>query len=353
MTRIALRGLSKTLGTTVAVNDVSVEIESGELFFLLGPSGCGKTTLLNLIAGLELADSGSIHFDTREVTRLPTEQRSAVLCFQSYALFPHMNVEKNVRFGLELRKLPAAEQERRLQDALALVQLGDFRNRKPSELSGGQQQRVALARALAVLPNCLLLDEPLSNLDAHLRQEMRSEIRRVCKASGYTTIYVTHDQKEALSMADRIAVMSAGRIVQVGTARELFEQPATAFVAEFIGHFNVFDGEVVEGGELSRVRTALGELRVPEAALHAHGRDVTLAIRPDRVRFITGNDPGDGRDNRLSGKTLESSFLGESSEHWVRVGDVSLRVTQSPPLFDVPTDVQIAVDPWKITVVKR
>src|SRR5262249_46406857 len=155
------------------------------------------------------------------------------------------------------------------------------------------------------------------------------------------------------SMADRIAVMSAGHIVQVGTARELFEQPATAFVAEFIGHFNVLPGEVVESGELSRVRTALGELWVPESALRAHGRELTLAIRPDRLRFVNGSEAGGSRDNRLSGKTLESSFLGESSEHWVKAGEVSLRVTHNPPLFDVPTDVQIAVDPWQITVVKR
>jgi ABC-type Fe3+/spermidine/putrescine transport system ATPase subunit len=349
MTRIALSRLTRTLGTTVAVNDVSLEIESGELFFLLGPSGCGKTTLLNLIAGLETPDSGTIHFDDRDVTALPTERRNAVLCFQSYALFPHLTVEKNVRFGLEVRKLSAATSSKRVEEVLELVQLGPFRRRRPAELSGGQQQRVALARALAVDPSCLLLDEPLSNLDAHLRQEMRSEIRRVCKAAGYTTVYVTHDQKEALSMADRIAVLNAGRIVQVGTARELFERPSTAFVAEFISHSNVLSGHIVEPGELTRVRTPAGDLLVEKKALRSTGNGVTLAIRPDRLAIVP---PGaDAGPTPLAGQLLESNFLGDSSEHWVKVGESSLRVTHSPPLFELQRDVVLRVDPAQIMVV--
>jgi ABC-type Fe3+/spermidine/putrescine transport system ATPase subunit len=349
MTQIRLSGLTRTLGTTVAVNDVSLEIPSGELFFLLGPSGCGKTTLLNLIAGLETPDQGQIYFGEQDVTLLPTERRNAVLCFQSYALFPHLSVEKNVRFGLEVRKLSAATSSERVEEVLELVQLGPFRKRRPAELSGGQQQRVALARALAVKPSCLLLDEPLSNLDAHLRQEMRSEIRRVCKAAGYTTVYVTHDQKEALSMADRIAVMNAGRIAQVGTARELFERPSTAFVAEFISHSNVLSGRIVERGELTRVRTPAGDLLVQKGALRSASDEVTLAIRPDRLAIVQGK--AEAGPVPLRGQLLESNFLGDTSEHWVKVGDASLRVTHSPPLFELERDVVLRVEPAQIMVV--
>jgi iron(III) transport system ATP-binding protein len=349
MTQIRLTGLTRTLGTTVAVNDVSLEIRSGELFFLLGPSGCGKTTLLNLIAGLEPADAGKIHFDERDVTLLATEQRSAVLCFQSYALFPHLTVEKNVRFGLEVRKLSASTSSERVEEVLELVQLGPFRRRRPAELSGGQQQRVALARALAVKPSCLLLDEPLSNLDAHLRQEMRGEIRRVCKAAGYTTVYVTHDQKEALSMADRIAVMNGGQIAQVGTARELFERPNTAFVAEFISHSNVLRGRIVERGELTRVRTPAGDLLVEARALRSASEDVTLAIRPDRLTIVRGGAAAGPAP--LRGELVESNFLGDSSEHWIKIGEASLRVTHSPPLFELERGVVLRVDPSQIMVV--
>jgi ABC-type Fe3+/spermidine/putrescine transport system ATPase subunit len=330
MTQIRLSGLSRTLGNTVAVNDVSVEIQSGELFFLLGPSGCGKSTLLNLIAGLEFPDQGKIHFDALDVTLLPTEKRNAVLCFQSYALFPHLTVEKNVRFGLEVRKLSATTSNERVEEVLDLVQLEPFRRRRPAELSGGQQQRVALARALAVKPSCLLLDEPLSNLDAQLR-------------------HVTHDQKEALSMADRIAVMSSGRIVQVGTARELFERPTSAFVAEFISHSNVLGGKIVERGTLTRVRTPAGDLLVQTSALRDSSDQVTLAIRPDRLSIVLqGADPG---PVPLKGKLLESSFLGDSSEHWIQVGETSLRATHSPPLFELPSDVVLRVDPGQIMIV--
>jgi ABC-type Fe3+/spermidine/putrescine transport system ATPase subunit len=349
MTQIRLSGLSRTLGNTLAVNDVSLEIQSGELFFLLGPSGCGKTTLLNLIAGLEFPDKGHIHFGDQDVTLLPTERRNAVLCFQSYALFPHLTVEKNVRFGLEVRKLSAATSNERVEEVLDLVQLEPFRRRRPAELSGGQQQRVALARALAVKPSCLLLDEPLSNLDAQLRQEMRGEIRRVCKAAGYTTVYVTHDQKEALSMADRIAVMSAGRIVQVGTARELFERPTTAFVAEFISHSNVLGGQIIERGPLTRVRTPAGDLLVEAKALRDQSDRVTLAIRPDRLSLVLG-DAAAG-PTPLRGELIETSFLGDSSEHWIKVGDTSLRATHSPPLFELPREVVLRVDPGQIMVV--
>ena len=234
MTSVRLQNISKRFGTTVALDDINLEIGAGELFFLLGPSGCGKSTLLRLIAGLHEPTSGRIFFNDRDVTPLGTEHRNAVMCFQSYALWPHMSVRENVRFGLSVRKADRAEQDRRVDEVLSLVRMTELGDRKPNELSGGQQQRVALARALAVKPDCLLLDEPLSNLDTKLRLEMRSEIRRICKSAGFTTVYVTHDQKEALSVADRIAIMNRGRIEQVGTPAEVYHRPVNEFVAEFM-----------------------------------------------------------------------------------------------------------------------
>ena len=234
MTSIRLQQIGKTFGSTVALKDVTLQIAAGELFFLLGPSGCGKSTLLRLIAGLMEPTSGRIFFNDRDVTDQPTQRRSAVMVFQSYALWPHMSVSENVRFGLSVRGGERAAQDQRVAEVLDLVHLREYADRKPSELSGGQQQRVALARALAVKPACLLLDEPLSNLDAKLRLEMRAEIRRICKEVGLTTVYVTHDQKEALSIADRIAVMRAGLIEQGGTPSDVYHRPASDFVRDFM-----------------------------------------------------------------------------------------------------------------------
>src|SRR4051812_25210564 len=263
MTSVRLDHITKAFGDTVALADINLDIGAGELFFLLGPSGCGKSTLLRLIAGLHGPTSGRLWFNDRDVTGLGTEKRNAVMCFQSYALWPHMSVADNIRFGLNVRKVPKPEADRRVEEVLRLVQMDPYAARKPNQLSGGQQQRVALARALAVRPDCLLLDEPLSNLDAKLRHEMRSEIRRICKTAGFTTIYVTHDQKEALSIADRMAILDRGRVAQVGTPDELYHRPASAFVAEFIGQTNLIGGEVVgQSGETVRVRTAVGELEV-------------------------------------------------------------------------------------------
>src|SRR3954469_9011056 len=278
MTSVRLENISKHFGSTVAVDDISLAIGAGELFFLLGPSGCGKSTLLRLLAGLHEPTGGRIFFNDREVTTLPTNQRNAVMCFQSYALWPHMTVAENVRFGLSVRKVSRADQDRRVAEVLRLVGMADLAQRKPNELSGGPQQRAALAAGRVVEPAWLLLDEPLSNLDAKLRHDMRSEIRRICKASGFTTVYVTHDQKEALSIADRIAVMKDGKVVQVGTPGDLYDRPATSFVAGFIGQTNLIPGPITaREGSRYTVRTAAGMIQANGNG-HATGVEVLLSI---------------------------------------------------------------------------
>src|SRR5687768_349194 len=354
MTTVRLDNITKTFGSTVALSDINLTINAGELFFLLGPSGCGKSTLLRLIAGLHEPTAGRIWFNDRDVTPLQTRERNAVMCFQSYALWPHMTVRENVRFGLAVRNANRGEQSRRVDEVLSLVRMLELADRKPNQLSGGQQQRVALARALAVRPDCLLLDEPLSNLDAKLRHEMRTEIRRICTAAGFTTIYVTHDQKEALRIADRIAVMNAGKLAQVGTPDELYHRPASAFVAEFIGHTNLIAGEIIEQVEkIVRVRTALGEV-LAESESTAHPENVTLSIRPEQLELLTdslgrdaqattGQDTTNGR-NRLIGRPIEMTLLGEASEHVVEVNGQTIKVISTPPRFGVPPQVTVEFD---------
>ncbi|HEX2735531.1 MAG TPA: ABC transporter ATP-binding protein [Polyangiaceae bacterium] len=348
MTAIVVENLRRQLGQTLAIDSVSLEIESGELFFLLGPSGCGKSTLLGLIAGLDQPDTGRILFDQRDVTGVPTEKRNAVMCFQSYALFPHLTVQANIAFGLEVRRLETARIRERVSEILQLVQLQEVAQRKPGELSGGQQQRVALGRALAVDPACLLLDEPLSNLDARLRQEMRTEIRRLCKASKLTTIYVTHDQKEALSIADRIAVMNRGRIVQVGSPADLYLRPGSAFVAEFIASANLLRGRVLtrSAGALEVV-TELGSLSVcTEQSPKAE--TLTLSLRPDQICF--GEHAEFPELNSFQATAQDSGFLGESSEHVFEVGKTRLRATRSPPEFSLPKTLTIHLPPESLLV---
>jgi iron(III) transport system ATP-binding protein len=360
MTSVRLEHISKRFGDTVALADIDLEIRAGELFFLLGPSGCGKSTLLRLIAGLHAPTAGRILFNDRDVTALGTEKRNAVMCFQSYALWPHMTVAENVRFGLNVRKFPRAEQDQRVAEVLRLVRMDTYAGRKPNELSGGQQQRVALARALAVRPDCLLLDEPLSNLDAKLRHEMRGEIRRICKETGVTTIYVTHDQKEALSVADRIAVMRAGRVAQVGTPGELYHRPVSSFVADFIGNTNLLPGRVAgrEGQHLV-VETAAGRLLAgpaagangdaPAPAAPAGGR-VVVSIRPEQMHIARNGAVPPAGGNRLVGRPIETTFLGEASEHVLQVNDQRVKVISAPPLFDVPPEMAVEFGPEDVVV---
>ena len=296
---VKIRNLTKRFGEAVALDGVSLDIRPGELFFLLGPSGCGKTTLLRHVAGFYEPDSGSIEIGGADVTRLPPHKRDTGMVFQSYALWPHMTLAQNVAFGLEMRKVPKAEADRRVREALAAVQMEDKAERRPNQLSGGQQQRVALARALVVQPRCLLLDEPLSNLDAKLRLEMRMEIRRICKAAGLTAIYVTHDQKEALSIADRIAVMRAGRLEQVGAPLEVYRKPCNRFVASFIGETNFLPPDFF--GDASAFAGAK-----------------SLSVRPEAIHL--GAPPAGVPALRFSGNLHGTVYLGETAEHLLDPG---------------------------------
>jgi iron(III) transport system ATP-binding protein len=382
VTQIRTEALTQVYGATHALNEVNLEIRSGELFFLLGPSGCGKTTLLRSIAGLQSPSGGRILFEGRDVTAVPTQKRNAVMCFQGYALWPHMTVRENIRFGLSVR---GDSGEAQVDKALDIVRMRDLADRKPQQLSGGQQQRVALARALAVQPACLLLDEPLSNLDTHLRQELRKEIRRICREAGITTVYVTHDQKEALSTADRIAVMKDGRLVQVGTPQELYCSPANAFVAEFMGPTNLIDGEVVASSD-GQVHVATGLGEIVAASGPANGA-VTVSIRPELISIFARGDGNGGNDaaagtgaggsapagsatgirwasgfvaagrhagvNRLIGKLVEDTFLGQSSEHLVAVGIGQLSVVSAPPQYGLKGDVAMEFAPRDVVVLGR
>jgi iron(III) transport system ATP-binding protein len=286
------------------------------LFFLLGASGCGKTTLLRCIAGLETPDSGSIWFGSRDVTCLAPHKREAAMVFQSYALWPHLTVGQNIAFGLEERRVPRTQIRRLVSEALEMVKLPGFEERSIDQMSGGQQQRVSLARALVVKPRCLLLDEPLSNLDAQLRVEMRREIRRIVKENGLTGIYVTHDQEEALAMADRMAVLSRGRIGQVGTPEEIYRDPRSAYVANFIGETNIVNGEVMETRErFSKVRTDAGDIvgRITDPDWRpAMGEQVRLSIRPEAWRLHK-----EAGANPVSGKIADRTYLGQRIQYWI------------------------------------
>ena len=284
--RITVENLTKRFGPLAVVNEVSLSIEEGELFTLLGPSGCGKTTLLRLVAGFYAPDGGTIRFNDRVVNAVPPHERGIGMVFQNYALWPHMTVSENVSYGLKLRKIPAVEIAERVRAVLDKVKLGGLGDRYPGQLSGGQQQRVALARALVLNPQILLLDEPLSNLDAKIRIQVRAEIRKLQKELGITTIYVTHDQEEALTLSDRIAVFNQGKVFQIGPPKALYERPANRFVADFIGINNLVDGTVraIEGPLRNvRVETAVGEISAIYDERLRVGDRCVICIRPENA----------------------------------------------------------------------
>ncbi len=326
MTRVKLENVTKIYGKVVAVDHVSFEVESGELFTLLGPSGCGKTTTLRIIAGFEVPEEGKVYFDDEDVTFLKPYRRNTAMVFQNYALWPHMTIYDNIAYGLRIRKkkLKLTEEEirRRVKWALELVKLEGLENRYPLQLSGGQQQRVALARALVVEPRVLLLDEPLSNLDAKLRIEMREEIKSLQKKLGITTIYVTHDQVEAMSISDKIAVMNKGRLMQYGTPREVYFRPHSLFVADFIGRSNIYTGTVVEVGD-EYVTVHLDSLGYDVKAIPVKPevkgmKKVSIVIKPEIIKLVPPNTRG---DNVIVGEVDLVMFLGEKTELRLKVGE--------------------------------
>jgi len=332
---------------------LDLRIEPGELFFLLGPSGCGKTTLLRSLAGFYIPEEGSIHFGDEDVTRLAPHRRNTGMMFQSYALWPHMTVAQNVAFGLEERKVAKAEIKQRVGEALESVRMSAYADRSPNQLSGGQQQRVALARALVIRPRCLLLDEPLSNLDAKLRLEMRTEIRRVCKEFELTTVYVTHDQKEALSISDRMAILEDGHILQVGAPQEVYRRPRRKTVAHFIGETDFISGTLrSRDGDTARVTTAVGEFEGvlgDPAEQPAIGSEVTLSIRPECWTLHASSSGF----NSVAGRIGESVYLGEVAQYGFQAGALNLKVYELNPRHlgaGDATELHATVDPRDVVV---
>jgi putative spermidine/putrescine transport system ATP-binding protein len=325
MARLDIERLDKRYGDFYAVRDVSLSVADGEFLVLLGPSGCGKTTTLRMVAGFIEPSGGQVRLAGSDVTLLPPWKRNTGMVFQSYALFPHLTVAQNVAFGLEMRKLPKADVERRVEEALALVRLSGFGARLPRQLSGGQQQRVALARALAIRPDVLLLDEPLSNLDAKLRQEVRVEIRELQRQLGLTTVMVTHDQEEALTMADRLVVMNEGTVHQVGTQRDLYERPADRFVAGFVGRTTFLAGTVESAGRF-RTEGGLGLAIAGGPADTPSSGKASLSIRPERIEI--GAAPMPGLDNDLPGTVEFVSYLGAQIDIHVRLSPTDRLVVQ-------------------------
>ncbi len=355
MSTLEIAHLTKSFGQVLAVDSFSLRVEHGTFVSLLGPSGCGKSTILRMVAGLLEPDSGLIRVGDREVTWLPPNKRKIGLVFQSYALFPHMSVFENVAFGLRRQRLDEAAIGTRVGEALEMVRLSGYERRLPKELSGGQQQRVALARAIAPQPSLLLLDEPLSNLDAKLRDLMRFELRRLQQELAITTVFVTHDQEEALTMSDQICVLSEGRLHQFGTPREIYDHPATPFVAEFFGRSNGFEGRIAALGDHASVSlsdaVALKTAHLPEGA--KIGDAVHVTIRQESVTLL---DPGASHGDEGIGGTLELvSFAGATAQFLVRVAggiefNAETRVSRGHALPDAGSAVRISVAPADVIV---
>ncbi len=357
MISIQVEKLTKRFGPVVALHGLDLTIRPGELFFLLGPSGCGKTTLLRSLAGFYIPEEGSIRFGEEDVTRLAPHKRNTGMMFQSYALWPHMTVAENVAFGLEERKVARGEVKRRVDEALASVRMEKYADRKPNQLSGGQQQRVALARALVIRPRCLLLDEPLSNLDAKLRLEMRGEIRRVCQEFKLTTVYVTHDQKEALSIADRMAILDSGHILQVGTPREVYKRPNCRVVANFIGETDFLPARVasLSGGNVT-VETSIGRfdgVLGDAAQCPPVGAEVTLSIRPECWELHRNPESR----NVVRGRIGESIYLGEVAQYQFHTNaGPALKIFERNPRFVEGAsrgELYATVEPEDVVVLTR
>lgn len=363
MGSIELHSLTKRFDDVIAVNNLHLELGDGELIALLGPSGCGKTTTLRMIAGFEIADEGTVTVGGRDITTLAPEKRNAGMVFQNYALFPHLTVYQNIAFGLEMRKVPKNEIRDRVMAIVDKVQLGGMDARYPRQLSGGQQQRTALARALVMNPEVLLLDEPLANLDAKLREEMRFYIRNLQQEFGITTVYVTHDQSEALVLADRIAVMMDGVIQQLGSPEEIYKRPTTPRVAEFVGLTNLIPGTITDRADgLTMVETDAGQIQGVAGSDVPGSSRVFVSVRPETLRIegmkgtatsigATGDSVSSGPENRLEGVIDASAYLGNLIDYRINVGNgVHFRVQAAPsPTYDVGDSVSLSfpgTDVW-------
>jgi putative spermidine/putrescine transport system ATP-binding protein len=343
VSRLTIQELTKLYGAAPAVQSVNLEVAEGEFVSLLGPSGCGKTTTLRCVAGLETPTSGRILFGERDVTAMPPEKRNIGMVFQNYALFPHMSVAENIGFGLDMRGIRSAEARSKVDAVMDMVQLGGFHARHPRELSGGQQQRVALARALVVEPALLLLDEPLANLDAKLRDEMRVFIRSLQQRVGITTLYVTHDQAEAMTMSDRIVVIFAGRIHQIGSPHDIYFRPATREVANFIGQSNLFAGKIVarQGTRVS-VETCVGLMQCEAAPGIETGREAHVLVRPEAIRLARAG-------NGLAGRIAQQHFLGNLVDYRVALANGTVVSAQAlgEEVHRAGEEVSLAIDAGK------
>jgi ABC-type Fe3+/spermidine/putrescine transport system ATPase subunit len=375
MGSVTIHNLNKKFQNITALDDVNLEIKEGEFFALLGPSGCGKTTTMRCIAGFEKPTSGSIYIGNSDISKVPANQRNCGMVFQSYALFPHLTVFENVAYSLNIRrfydggigtkvavlsnllnrKLGKVNKdiEKKVRDALDFVELGQLADRLPGQLSGGQQQRVALARALIMEPAVLLMDEPLSNLDKKLRNTMRIMIRKIQQKVGITTIFVTHDQEEAMSMADRVAVMNGGKVIQVAKPTELYSTPISSFVADFVGSSNLYHGTVKSNGNGDHIMIELEGIQVLKSYYPTKKTDVEVMIRPESINLIA-NDQSSRSDNVLEGEVILSTYLGPIVRYDIKVGSLQFEVDTTfqsgSPLLKTGTTVKLEIDPSRVVV---
>ena len=347
---IKIKNAKKMYGQNTVIENLSLNINGGEFFTLLGPSGCGKTTLLRMIAGFNTIEGGDFYFGENRINNLDPAKRNIGMVFQNYAIFPHLTVRKNVEFGLKTRKLPKEQIKEDADEFLKLMHVDEYADRLPERLSGGQQQRVALARALVIRPDVLLMDEPLSNLDAKLRVEMRTVIKNIQNQLGITTVYVTHDQEEAMAVSDRIAVMNFGEIQQIGTPKELYQRPVNTFVASFIGKTNMLDGKVdVEDGKpVLKLGSYSVELKTVSPA-NSYKRDAKVSVRPEDFLIVR-----DGSKNGITGVVQDHIFLGLNTHYFIKLetGDVieTIEVSTIDKVFEKGTEIRLTVDTSKINL---